>query len=359
MTILTKQELKIRLDKIGSLLNIEKLKADFLVLKNQSEANDLWENQENAVKVMGDLSSVQEDIVQYDNIAELLEMAEESAEEDLALIDRDITRLEQKALLSGENDQASAILTIHAGTGGVDAMDWAEMLQRMYLRFVDQGKTESEEDRVLSVNRTKWQADIIEQNNGEEAGIKKCVIQIQGKYAYGLLKGEAGVHRLVRLSPFNAKNLRQTSFALVEVIPEIEQSSSVKINDDDLRIDVFRAGGHGGQGVNTTDSAVRITHIPTGIVVSVQNERSQHQNKATAMKILASKLVILQKLKNQEEIALLKGEVKEGSWGNQIRSYVLQPYQMVKDHRTNCETSNVNAVLDGDIRAFILEEASL
>jgi peptide chain release factor 2 len=231
----------------------------------------------------------------------------------------------------------------------VDAQDWAEMLLRMYLRYVERGSQELPDDRALAIARTGWKADLIERADAEEAGIKRAVIQVTGDFAYGLLKAEAGVHRLVRLSPFNAKNLRQTSFALVEVLPMVDQKTSVQINQDDIRIDVFRAGGHGGQGVNTTDSAVRITHTPSGIVVSVQNERSQHQNKATAMGILQAKLERLQALRNDEERAMLRGELREGSWGNQIRSYVLQPYQMVKDHRTNWETAAVQQVLDGQL----------
>jgi peptide chain release factor 2 len=289
----------------------------------------------------------------WDDFFELTELEAELGESDLTQLEHDIHALELQALLSGKHDESAALLTIHAGTGGTDAQDFAQMLERMFLRFVEQGKTEAEDERVLALDRSNWQAEILEEARGEEAGIKRVVIEVRGRMAYGLLKSESGVHRLVRQSPFNAKGLRQTSFALVEVVPEVDQSNAPLVNESDLRIDIFRSGGAGGQHVNTTESAVRITHIPTGIVVAIQNERSQHQNKATAMKVLLAKLARLQELKNSEEIAMLKGEVKEGSWGNQIRSYVLHPYQLVKDHRTNAETSQTEHVLDGDLRLFI------
>lgn len=349
----TLSELQERFSVLRTVLKAEEKRAELASLKEKAQASTLWDDQEGAVKLLSELSSIEQLVGTLDELEAFLELSEGLSEADMAQLERDIVKLEQQALLSAEHDKASALLTIHAGTGGVDAQDFAEMLQRMYLRYIESGKTEQVEDRALSVDRSSWQADIIELTRGEEAGIKRAVIEVRGAYAYGLLKSEAGVHRLVRLSPFNAKNLRQTSFALIEVIPEVEQASGVTIDEKELRIDVFRAGGHGGQGVNTTDSAVRLTHIPTGLVVSVQNERSQHQNKATAMKILQSKLVRLQELKNAEETAILKGEFKEGSWGNQIRSYVLQPYQLVKDYRSDFETSDVSAVLDGKIQGLI------
>lgn len=317
-----------------------------------------WEDPEEAGKLSAERANLQKlgteieelEIVLTD--ADFLEMLRGEHNE----TEQKLLGLERRALLSGDHDPAGAILSIHAGTGGTDAQDWAEMLERMFLRFIEQGKTEEAGDRPLSIDRTSWKATVLDRSNGEEAGIKSVTIEVQGSYAYGLLKGEAGVHRLVRLSPFNAKNLRQTSFALVEVIPLLEQTKDVHINEQDLEIDVFRSGGAGGQHVNTTDSAVRLTHKPTGIVVVVQNERSQHQNKAMAMKLLAAKLARLSELKSAEELAMLKGEFREGTWGNQIRSYVMQPYQMVKDHRTDCETSNIQAVLDGNLKDFIEAE---
>lgn len=342
-------------DRLQSLLPILEIgaKRSLLIdLTEKSESPDLWDDQERAVKTLSELTEVQTLLSTWDSLEQFLSMGDLS-EEDLSTLESDIKTLEQRALLSDPHDRSGAILTVHAGTGGVDAMDFAEMLERMFLRYIEQGRTEAETDRPLSISRKDWKATIVELTKGEEAGIKKVTFEVTGNFAYGLLKSEAGVHRLVRLSPFNAKNLRQTSFALVEVIPEVDQSTKVEIDEQELRIDVFRAGGHGGQGVNTTDSAVRITHLPSGIVVSVQNERSQHQNKATAMKILQSKLVRLKELKNAEETAILKGEFKEGSWGNQIRSYVMQPYQMVKDHRTECETSDISGVLDGGLQPFI------
>ena len=340
--------LKDRLERLAPILNIEEKRIELKELQLQSEASTLWDDQAQAVLTLGRLNEVTALLRQWDELHDFLELGLDEAE-----LEPQVRVLEQQALLSGEHDAANALVTIHAGTGGVDAQDWAEMLMRMFLRFVEQGGTEQPEDRTLSIDRHSWKSEVLELNRGEEAGIKEVVFEVKGVYAFGLLKSEAGVHRLVRLSPFNAKNLRQTSFALVEIIPEVEQSGDVVIDEKELRIDVFRAGGHGGQGVNTTDSAVRITHLPTGIVVSVQNERSQHQNKATAMTILRSKLARLQELHSAEETAMLKGEFKEGSWGNQIRSYVLQPYQMVKDHRTDYETSNVQAVLDGNLKEFI------
>ncbi|MBU6389528.1 peptide chain release factor 2 [Patescibacteria group bacterium] len=345
--------LRQRFQALRSVLSIDEKRTELGELELASHAPDLWNDQEQAVRLLSRLNTVQALLEEWEELDGYLSMEGELSESDLQALDGQITNLEKQALLSGEHDESNAILTIHAGTGGVDAQDWAAMLQRMYIRFVEQGKTEQENERTMSIDRSRWKVELLDLISGEEAGIKKAVLEVQGSYAYGLLKAEAGVHRLVRLSPFNAKNLRQTSFALVEVIPEVEQGKAVQIDEKDLRIDVFRSGGHGGQGVNTTDSAVRLTHIPSGIVVAVQNERSQHQNKATAMKILQARLTRLQEEREQQETAILKGEFKEGSWGNQIRSYVMQPYQMVKDHRTEFETAQVQQVLDGAIGPFI------
>lgn len=255
-----------------------------------------------------------------------------------ALTPEELLALENQALLAGENDDKSAILSVHAGAGGTEAQDWAEMLKRMYLRYAE---------------KQQWTTTILDQTSGEEAGIKSVSIEIKGPMAYGLLHGEAGVHRLVRISPFDADKARHTSFALVEVIPDMEPSADVSINEKELKIDTFRSSGHGGQSVNTTDSAVRITHLPTGTVVSVQNERSQMQNKERALSILKSKLYQLQLKKREAEEAKLKGEHKSAEWGNQIRSYVLQPYQQVKDHRTDYVSADPQKVLDGMIDGFV------
>jgi peptide chain release factor 2 len=350
----TLENLTERLSKIEPVLAIAAKREELTRLQAEASAENLWDNQEHAVEVLAQITALQKLLQQWDDLHEMLAMGSDLGEQDISSLSGEVRTLEQHALLSGPHDSQGALLTIHAGAGGVDAQDWAEMLERMYLRYIEQGRTEQVIDRTLSLDRSNWKAEILERASGEEAGIKKVTIEVKGTTAYGLLKAEAGVHRLVRLSPFNAKNLRQTSFALIEVIPLIEQASGeVQIKEDELKIDVFRSGGAGGQHVNTTDSAVRLTHLPSGIVVVVQNERSQHQNKAKAMAILQSKLLRLQELKNAEEVAILKGEFKEGSWGNQIRSYVLQPYQMVKDHRTDHETSQVNQVLDGQIGSFI------
>ncbi len=250
---------------------------------------------------------------------------------------QEFLQFETMTLLSGRYDMNNALLTIHAGTGGVDAQDWANILFRMYSRFA--------ENNHFKIQLLDW-------SPAEEAGIKTVTIEIKGEYAYGMLKGESGVHRLVRISPYNAKHSRETSFALLEVIPVLDDTSGIDINPDDLRIDVFRAGGHGGQGVNTTDSAVRITHIPSGIVVQCQNERSQLQNKDLAMKTLRNRLMAIQLAEKQQELKELKGS-HQNSWGHQIRSYVMHPYTMVKDHRTNVEMTDVNKVLDGELLPFI------
>lgn len=279
------------------------------------------------------------------HLTEMLEIADDDLlleiEAETARVTKDVDKLEFATMLGGEHAENGAILAVHAGAGGTESQDWAEMLLRMYMRWAEsQG----------------FKVEILDRSEGEEAGIKSATIQIDGPYAYGYLRSERGVHRLVRLSPFDAAHRRHTSFALVEVLPEIEQDEGpVPINTDELRIDTFRSSGAGGQHVNKTDSAVRITHLPSGIVVTCQNERSQLQNREVAMRILASRL-LQRRLEDREvEQARLKGEHVEAGWGNQIRSYVLHPYTMVKDHRTGHETSNTNGVLNGDIDAFMHE----
>ncbi|HBH17104.1 MAG: Peptide chain release factor 2 [Parcubacteria group bacterium GW2011_GWD2_43_10] len=249
-----------------------------------------------------------------------------------------LTALEFKKLLGGEYDEANCLLAVHAGAGGTDAQDWAEMLRRMYLRFCE---------------NKDWRVEVLDESRGQEAGIKSSLLKITGRYANGYLKTEAGVHRLVRISPFDAEKMRHTSFALVEVLPELPEVVQVDIDPKDLRIDTFMSGGHGGQSVNTTYSAVRIVHIPTGITVTCQNERSQMQNKEQAMKYLRAKLWQLEWGKQQEKKKELRGEYREAAWGNQARSYVLQPYKQVKDHRTDYEETNPSAVLDGKLDGFI------
>jgi len=278
------------------------------------------------------------------DLQEFSEMTEEDSPE-AAELEADYKKLEeayQKAhmelVLSGPYDRNDAILVLSAGTGGVDAMDWTDMLLRMYLRFAE---------------KKGWKTTITEKTAGAEAGLKSATIEVKGMMAYGLLKSEHGVHRLVRLSPFNAKNLRQTSFALVEVLPVTEEDETVTIDEKDLRIDTYRAGGAGGQHVNKTDSAVRLTHLPTGLVVTCQSERSQQQNKQQALSVLKGRLIQRMIEEKKERVDELKGGYKEAAWGNQIRSYVFQPYTMVKDHRTGAETSQVHTVMDGDLDLFI------
>ena len=260
------------------------------------------------------------------------------AEEELKEIDSELQSREKVMQFDGPHDKAGAIITIQAGAGGTDAMDWAEMLERMYLRWAE---------------NKAWTTFVLDRSTGEEAGIKHSTFEVNGLYAYGLLKGERGVHRLVRQSPFNADKLRQTSFARVEVVPLLKEKEMPAVDTADLRIDTYRAGGAGGQHVNKTSSAVRITHLPTGIVVQCQNERSQGQNKAHALAVLQSKLQLLVEEQHAKAVKELKGDYVKAAWGNQIRSYVLHPYKMVKDHRTKAETSNVQKVLEGDLTGFI------
>ncbi|MBI2856526.1 MAG: peptide chain release factor 2 [Chloroflexi bacterium] len=274
----------------------------------------------------------------YDLLLLALEEGDSSLGETLAqdadAIARELKEREFQLTLSGEYDRRNAILAIHAGAGGTESQDWAQMLLRMYLRWAE---------------RRGYDATILDLSPGDEAGVKSVVLNVVGRHAYGYLKADAGVHRLVRLSPFDSAHMRHTSFALVEVLPEAEEQVDVTINPDDIRVDVFRASGHGGQAVQKNATAVRITHVPTGIVVSCQNERSQFQNKEYAMKVLRARLMELEMKRQAEEQARLKGEHVSAEWGNQIRSYVLHPYRMVKDHRTGYETSDTTGVLDGDL----------
>ncbi len=275
-------------------------------------------------------------------LLELTELEDESLKDEihtqLASAQKQLALLQEDLKYNGPYDDHDVILRLHAGAGGVDAMDWTAMLERMYLRWAE---------------KAGYKTEVIEESTGDEAGIKSAVISVSGVNAYGKLQREHGVHRLVRLSPFNADNLRQTSFAMVEVLPQIDAPEEVEVDEKDLRVDVFRAGGHGGQSVNTTDSAVRITHIPTNIVVSIQNERSQLQNKETAMKILRSKLAQLQLEQHAEKIGELKGPNQEAAWGNQIRNYVLHPYTLVKDTKTKFEVKDVEKVLNGELEPFL------
>jgi peptide chain release factor 2 len=273
---------------------------------------------------------------------ELVSLEDESLREDiereLILIQRELDRRETRALLSGPYDRDDAILAIHAGAGGTDSQDWAKMLLRMYLRWAE-GR--------------KYKTDILDLSEGEEAGIKSVTVSVDGDFAYGNLRAEKGVHRLVRISPFDSAHKRHTSFALVEVLPQVERDDEIEISQADLKIDTYRSAGAGGQNVQKNETAVRITHLPTGVVVTCQNERSQTQNKANAMRVLRARLLDLKNQQQVEELAQIKGDYVSAEWGSQIRSYVLHPYQMVKDHRTDHETGNTTAVLDGDIDQFI------
>ena len=317
------------------------------------EAPDFWDDTETSQKKMKELKSYKDDVEVYrqlesgyEDIETLIEMGyEENDESILPEIEEELERLKKnyeelriKTLLSGEYDKNDAILSLHAGAGGTESCDWAAMLFRMYSRWAaDKG----------------YQLEVLDSLDGDEAGIKSITFQISGENAYGYLKSEKGVHRLVRISPFNAAGKRQTSFVSCDVMPDIEEDLDIEIADDDIRIDTYRSSGAGGQHINKTSSAIRITHLPTGIVVQCQNERSQHMNKDKAMQMLKAKLYLLKQEENAKKAADIRGDVTEIGWGNQIRSYVLQPYTMVKDHRTNEETGNADSVLDGKIDLFM------
>ena len=339
-----------------NLFDLARLKEELHRTNKEIEQEDFWNNIEYAQKVMKDKKAMEDTIDGHtslestiSDIEELIELAEMEEDEGLAeeILDMfdalkdDLEALRIKTLLNGKYDNCGAIVSIHAGTGGVDAMDWASMLLRMYTRWCD---------------KKGYSVRMIDLQDDTEAGIKSATLIVEGENAYGYLKNEKGVHRLVRISPFNAAGKRQTSFAQLEVVPEIEEDLSVEIDMDDLRIDTYRSSGAGGQHVNKTDSAIRITHLPTNIVVTCQNERSQHQNKETAMKILMSNLSELKEQEHKDNIKEIKGDYSMNTWGSQIRSYVFQPYTMVKDHRTGAETANVGAVMDGDLDYFINEK---
>ncbi|MDO5481229.1 MAG: peptide chain release factor 2 [Candidatus Saccharibacteria bacterium] len=316
-------------------------------LEEEANAPNLWLNPEHAKEVNEELKRVADEVnewqtirTQIEDLGELLKLGEEDLAEEIGeqitACAEKLEELKKRLRFTGKFDHGDAILRITAGAGGTEAMDWAGMLERMYLRFF---------------GRKGWTVSTLERTEGEEAGIKTAVYEVRGQDAYGNLKSEHGTHRLVRLSPFNADHLRQTSFSLVEVLPVVE-SGAVEIQEKDLRVDVYRSGGHGGQGVNTTDSAVRITHIPTGTVVAIQNERSQIQNRAKAMEILQGKLLQMQMEQEAESVDKLRAG-KSAAWGQQIRNYVLQPYQLVKDTRTKFESKEPGKVLDGEIDDFI------
>lgn len=337
---------------VGSVLDPAARRGEIEDLEKQASDPNLWDDPDNAQRVTSRLSHLQsqerhlnELTQRVDDLPVMFELADAEGDEDLrkeaaaelAEVARNVAELEVRTLLSGPYDEREALVTIRSEAGGVDAADWAEMLLRMYTRYCE---------------RKGWQFEVYDTSYAEEAGIKSATFAVKVPYAYGTLSVEQGTHRLVRISPFDNQSRRQTSFAGVEVIPVVEQSDHLEIPEDDIRIDVFRASGPGGQGVNTTDSAVRITHIPTGIVVSCQNERSQLQNRASAMAVLQAKLLERQRQEEQAKIDALKVDTS-GSWGNQMRSYVLHPYQMVKDLRTEYETGNTSAVLDGDLDGLI------
>ena len=337
---------------VESVVDVAEMRVEFAALEIEASEPNLWDDQANAQRVTSRLSFVQGEINKVtslrrrlDDLHVLVELGEaeedadslNEADKELAELRIAIGEFEVRTLLSGEYDTREALVTIRSGAGGVDAADWAEMLLRMYARYCE---------------RHNWPVEVYETSYAEEAGIKSATFAVKAPYAYGTLSVEQGTHRLVRISPFDNQSRRQTSFAEVEVIPVLEQTESIEINEDEIRVDVYRSSGPGGQGVNTTDSAVRITHMPSGIVVSCQNERSQIQNRATAMAVLQARL--LERKRQEERAALdaLKGD-SSASWGNQMRSYVLHPYQMVKDLRTEYETGNTGAVLDGEIDEFI------
>ena len=349
----TLAELRRRVGDARAYLQIEAARTRMTELEQEASRADLWADQEQARKVTSELASLRDDLEVFDGLEERLsevetlyelgrEEGDDSVESEIdvgaAALSSDLDTLELRALFTGEHDERDAICEVHSGAGGTDAQDWTEMLLRMYLRWAE---------------RRGFDVELDEAQEGTEAGITSATFIVKGRYAFGLLQGEKGVHRLIRISPFDANARRQTAFASFDAVPALEHSEEPEIDPNDLRIDTYRSSGAGGQHVNVTDSAVRITHLPTGIVVSCQNERSQIQNRAKAMQILAARLAERQRLERQRELESLSGEKKDVAFGSQIRTYTLAPYQLVKDERTRHETGNVQAVLDGELDPFI------
>ena len=335
--------------------NLAATKSEIEELDKQTQQEDFWNDMDNSAKVLQKIKGLKAKVEAYENLEkthedllmtiEFAEMEDDTSylkevTDGVASLSEEIETMKLATLLSGEYDKNNAIISLHAGAGGTEAQDWVEMLLRMYLRWAE---------------RKGFKTETLDYLAGEEAGVKSATVLISGLNAYGYLKAEKGVHRLVRISPFDASGRRHTSFASLDVLPELDDDVQIDINPDDLRVDTYRASGAGGQHINKTDSAIRITHIPTGVVVSCQNERSQHKNRETAMKMLMAKLLEIKEREQKEKIEDLKGVQMDIAWGSQIRSYVFHPYNLVKDHRTNFEMGNINAVMDGDLDGFINE----
>lgn len=343
------QTLLDEIKKLSGSLNLSQKEQRLLELEDLMQAPGFWDDQATAQGISQEYNSLKQVTDFWSSLQKdvegLLAMAQEANDDDRATIETELNKLDAsyqknrfQALLSKKYDDHPAIFSIHAGAGGTDAQDWAEILLRMYLRYCE---------------KKGFKTDTLELNRGQDAGIKSVTVEVRGAFAYGLLRSEAGVHRLVRQSPFNPAHTRETSFALLELLPVLEEKEQITLDPKDLKIEATTSSGHGGQSVNTTYSAIRITHIPSGIKVSIQNERSQHQNKELAMKILAARLQALEDEKLAKEKKELRGEFKSAEWGNQIRSYVLHPYKLVKDHRTNFESSDPDKILDGEIDEFV------
>jgi peptide chain release factor 2 len=348
------KRIHLHLKQIADRLELDKKRQKLRELEAKSMKPDFWKDESRAKKVMQEISDTQEILTSLesieqkiqDNIALLALAAKEKSqkaikqdlEKEVTALEKQLSVLELRTFLSDEHDKNDAILSIHAGQGGTEAMDWAAMLLRMYTRFAE---------------RKQWKWDLVEETPGEEAGIKKATLIIHGSFAYGFLKGEAGTHRLVRQSPFNADQLRQTSFALVEILPTVEEPEEVELKEEDIQFQAFRSSGHGGQNVNKVSTAVRLKHIPSGIVVESQTQRHQEQNRKIAIQLLAARLWEIKRKEHEKKVKKLKGEHKIAGWGNQIRSYVLHPYHLVKDLRTEVEVKDTEGVLDGKLEPFI------